>query len=81
MKLFVFFGLLVVIGNLLCIQSVDVKFDPCCSFPCQNSGVCLSHGWDHFQCDCTGLDYYGELCQTRITNIAEIHFLKNVLMQ
>ena len=46
------------------------KYDPCCSFPCQNGGVCVSRGWDDFQCDCTGLDYYGATCQTR-----EFHLL------
>lgn len=42
------------------------KNDPCCSFPCQNDGICLSKGNSKdFTCDCTGLDYYGKTCETR----------------
>ena len=40
--------------------------DPCCSFPCQNDGICISKGNSRdFTCDCTGLDYYGKTCETR----------------
>ncbi|KAI9553283.1 putative cyclooxygese [Daphnia sinensis] len=40
-------------------------FDPCCSFPCQNQGVCMStSNHQDFTCDCTGLEYYGKTCET-----------------
>ncbi|MEE6496298.1 hypothetical protein FKM82_002293 [Ascaphus truei] len=37
---------------------------PCCSNPCQNAGVCVTIGYDHYECDCTRTGYYGENCTT-----------------
>lgn len=39
--------------------------NPCCSNPCQNQGVCMSVGFDHYKCDCTRTGFYGENCSTR----------------
>ncbi|KAM4642676.1 prostaglandin G/H synthase 2 [Discoglossus pictus] len=35
---------------------------PCCSTPCQNRGVCMTVGFDSYECDCTRTGYYGENC-------------------
>lgn len=35
----------------------------CCSFPCQNEGVCLSLGYNDYECDCTGSGYSGKNCE------------------
>ncbi|KAM9393894.1 prostaglandin G/H synthase 1 isoform 2-T2 [Pholidichthys leucotaenia] len=36
--------------------------NPCCSYPCQNSGVCVRFGTDLYTCDCTRTGFYGENC-------------------
>ncbi|XP_041126949.1 prostaglandin G/H synthase 2-like [Polyodon spathula] len=38
--------------------------NPCCSQPCQNRAVCMTRGFDHYECDCTGTGFYGENCTT-----------------
>ncbi|KAK3600354.1 hypothetical protein CHS0354_015951 [Potamilus streckersoni] len=38
--------------------------NPCCSYPCQNRGVCLTKGYDNYICDCTGTEFYGKNCET-----------------
>ncbi|XP_069498775.1 prostaglandin G/H synthase 2-like [Ambystoma mexicanum] len=35
---------------------------PCCSHPCQNRGVCMTMGYDRYECDCTRTGFYGENC-------------------
>nr|AAA03465.1 cyclooxygenase 1 [Rattus norvegicus] len=35
---------------------------PCCYYPCQNQGVCVRFGLDHYQCDCTRTGYSGPNC-------------------
>ncbi|XP_071097198.1 prostaglandin G/H synthase 2-like [Haliotis cracherodii] len=37
--------------------------NPCCSFPCQNGGICMTTGHTSYTCDCTGLEYYGDSCE------------------
>lgn len=37
--------------------------DSCCSFPCQNGGICLRDGLNDYNCDCSGLSYYGKNCE------------------
>lgn len=37
----------------------------CCSYPCQNGGVCLTKGFKDYECDCTSTDFYGRNCETR----------------
>lgn len=39
--------------------------NPCCYYPCQNSGVCLRFGTDSYQCDCTRTGFYGKNCTIR----------------
>ncbi|KAK9497387.1 hypothetical protein O3M35_004718 [Rhynocoris fuscipes] len=57
-------------------------YNPCCSYPCLNGGVCLDRG-DSFICDCSNTGYYGRLCATEswdhllrkvVYNIIEISF-------
>nr|ALG96654.1 cyclooxygenase [Simrothiella margaritacea] len=38
-------------------------FHPCCSFPCQNQGVCSSRGYSDYECDCTRTGFYGRNCE------------------
>nr|XP_033817250.1 prostaglandin G/H synthase 2 [Geotrypetes seraphini] len=38
--------------------------NPCCSNPCQNQGVCMTVGFDKYECDCTRTGYSGETCAT-----------------
>lgn len=47
------------------LQHLGETFDGCCSFPCQNQGVCVSENDGTFWCDCTGTGYGGEHCQVR----------------
>lgn len=49
-------------------------YDPCCSFPCQNQGVCLSKSNHQFTCDCTGLEYSGQTCETRKKSLVNYNF-------
>ncbi|XP_053381120.1 prostaglandin G/H synthase 2-like isoform X1 [Mercenaria mercenaria] len=37
--------------------------NPCCSFPCENRGVCMTTGVGRFECDCEGTGYYGPTCE------------------
>lgn len=39
--------------------------NPCCYYPCQNSGVCVRFGLDRYQCDCTRTGFYGDNCTVR----------------
>ncbi|EGV97362.1 Prostaglandin G/H synthase 1 [Cricetulus griseus] len=39
-----------------------VKVNPCCYYPCQNQGVCVRFGLDHYHCDCTRTGYSGPNC-------------------
>ncbi|CAG5925175.1 unnamed protein product [Menidia menidia] len=36
--------------------------NPCCYYPCQNSGVCVRFGTESYKCDCTRTGFYGENC-------------------
>lgn len=42
--------------------------NPCCYYPCQNSGVCVRFGTDRYECDCTRTGFYGENCTSRKYN-------------
>ncbi|XP_036955342.1 prostaglandin G/H synthase 1 isoform X3 [Acanthopagrus latus] len=53
--------------NLLLLKSAPCAGDssvvnPCCYYPCQNSGVCVRFGTDGYQCDCTRTGFYGDNC-------------------
>ncbi|XP_061586115.1 prostaglandin G/H synthase 1-like [Cololabis saira] len=36
--------------------------NPCCHYPCQNTGVCVRIGTESYSCDCTRTGFYGENC-------------------
>uniref|UniRef100_A0A3Q2DIG6 Prostaglandin G/H synthase 1 n=1 Tax=Cyprinodon variegatus TaxID=28743 RepID=A0A3Q2DIG6_CYPVA len=36
--------------------------NPCCYLPCQHWSVCVRHGQDKYECDCTHTGYYGQNC-------------------
>ncbi|NWI09552.1 PGH1 synthase, partial [Crypturellus soui] len=38
--------------------------NPCCAYPCQHQGVCVSVGLDGYECDCTRTGYSGPNCTT-----------------
>ncbi|KAF2356542.1 hypothetical protein FHG87_012701 [Trinorchestia longiramus] len=42
----------------------SVDYDPCCEFPCQHQGVCLSLSDKSYVCDCTNTGHYGINCTT-----------------
>ncbi|XP_056144938.1 prostaglandin G/H synthase 1 [Lampris incognitus] len=55
--------LLLLLLLLLHLQtSTCAAVNPCCYYPCQNSGVCVRFGTDRYECDCTRTGYYGENC-------------------
>ncbi|KAK7094706.1 prostaglandin G/H synthase 2-like [Littorina saxatilis] len=37
--------------------------NPCCSYPCQNDGMCMTTGHDTYMCDCSNMDFYGDHCE------------------
>lgn len=61
-----FFSIWVSINLLLLKSSVCADdssvVNPCCYYPCQNSGVCVRFGIDDYKCDCTRTGFYGENC-------------------
>ncbi|XP_052789635.1 prostaglandin G/H synthase 2-like [Mya arenaria] len=40
----------------------DLK-NPCCSFPCENRGVCMVTGVGSYTCDCENTGFYGQTCE------------------
>ncbi|KAK3600358.1 hypothetical protein CHS0354_015956 [Potamilus streckersoni] len=52
-----------VVEVMIAVCKTDIA-SPCCSFPCQNGGVCLTQGYDNYICDCTSTEFYGENCET-----------------
>ncbi|XP_033732578.1 prostaglandin G/H synthase 2-like [Pecten maximus] len=54
-------GVLVVLVVVMGMVSAN---NSCCSYPCQNGGVCMTTGMKGFKCDCTGTDFYGTTCET-----------------
>uniref|UniRef100_A0A8D0GBI0 Prostaglandin G/H synthase 2 n=1 Tax=Sphenodon punctatus TaxID=8508 RepID=A0A8D0GBI0_SPHPU len=49
---------------LFAVLAMSQAANPCCSNPCQNRGVCMTRGFDQYECDCTRTGYYGENCTT-----------------
>uniref|UniRef100_H2Y627 prostaglandin-endoperoxide synthase n=1 Tax=Ciona savignyi TaxID=51511 RepID=H2Y627_CIOSA len=39
------------------------NYNPCCSLPCMNSGVCVLVD-QNYECDCTATGHYGKNCET-----------------
>uniref|UniRef100_A0A3B3Z9E0 Prostaglandin G/H synthase 1 n=1 Tax=Periophthalmus magnuspinnatus TaxID=409849 RepID=A0A3B3Z9E0_9GOBI len=54
--LFILFYLFIILLNFV------FAVNPCCFYPCQNSGVCVRFDTDQYQCDCTRTGFYGENC-------------------
>ncbi|XP_060927683.1 prostaglandin G/H synthase 1-like [Limanda limanda] len=52
---------LLLLETSLCAGDSSVV-NPCCYYPCQNSGVCVRFGSEHYRCDCTRTGFYGENC-------------------
>lgn len=49
---------------LISTSNGEENYDPCCSFPCQNFGICNRIGFtDKYYCDCHGTGYYGNDCE------------------
>uniref|UniRef100_A0A665X219 Prostaglandin G/H synthase 1 n=1 Tax=Echeneis naucrates TaxID=173247 RepID=A0A665X219_ECHNA len=42
--------------------TVSSAVNPCCYYPCQNSGVCVRFGTDNYKCDCTRTGFHGTNC-------------------
>ncbi|XP_069823531.1 prostaglandin G/H synthase 2 [Dendropsophus ebraccatus] len=56
---------MITLGFVFCSLLVtSYAANPCCSNPCQNRGVCMTVGYDRYECDCTRTGYYGENCTT-----------------
>ncbi|XP_041368603.1 prostaglandin G/H synthase 2-like isoform X2 [Gigantopelta aegis] len=54
--------LFAIIAVVFCmVQTTSVN--PCCSFPCQNNGVCMTTGFSSYSCDCSQTGYYGDNCE------------------
>uniref|UniRef100_A0A8C6P184 Prostaglandin G/H synthase 1 n=1 Tax=Nothobranchius furzeri TaxID=105023 RepID=A0A8C6P184_NOTFU len=47
---------------LLLLPRSAAAMNPCCYYPCQNTGVCVRFGTDGYKCDCSHTGYYGENC-------------------
>ncbi|XP_017267765.1 prostaglandin G/H synthase 1 isoform X2 [Kryptolebias marmoratus] len=70
---------------LMLLMSSSSAVNPCCYYPCENTGVCVRFGLDGYRCDCTRTGFYGENCTnpefwTRIRlmlkpNPSAVHFL------
>lgn len=48
---------------LLQVLVIGCGGNPCCSYPCQNHGICVTVGHDSYECDCTNLQFYGKHCE------------------
>ncbi|XP_020650765.1 prostaglandin G/H synthase 2 [Pogona vitticeps] len=56
--------MLVLCAAVFSLLALSGAVNPCCSNPCQNRGVCMTTGFDRYECDCTRTGYYGENCTT-----------------
>ncbi|KAM4020069.1 prostaglandin G/H synthase 1 [Anomaloglossus baeobatrachus] len=54
--------LLLIILNISSSFQSSNTVNPCCYFPCQHKGVCVTYGLDQYECDCTRTGYYGRNC-------------------
>ena len=42
-----------------------MDYDPCCGYPCENGGICVSEYIGAYSCDCTRTGYHGINCSNR----------------
>uniref|UniRef100_A0A8D2J6Z2 Prostaglandin G/H synthase 2 n=1 Tax=Varanus komodoensis TaxID=61221 RepID=A0A8D2J6Z2_VARKO len=56
---------------LLSLLAVGQAANPCCSYPCQNRGVCVSVGFDGYECDCSRTGFSGQNCTTPRSHLIE----------
>ncbi len=67
---------------MLCIIFV-YAVNPCCSFPCENNGVCVDDA-DKYTCDCTRTGYYGNNCDICeyiiVVTFNLLYFVKAILL-
>nr|ALG96664.1 cyclooxygenase [Arabella sp. JCH-2014] len=61
MKTYVFLLVILKVSGRIRFSTAE---NPCCSFPCQNGGVCMTMGHDNYLCDCANTGYYGDYCET-----------------
>ncbi|CAG2191006.1 COX2 [Mytilus edulis] len=62
-----------IFGLIVLFFLVDINAgNLCCSYPCQNNGVCLTKGFKDYECDCTRTDFYGKNCETLRSNLIDI---------
>jgi len=47
-----------------CWLTVASAENACCLFPCKNRAICMTTKGGGYNCDCTGLSYYGKNCET-----------------
>ncbi|KAG8237846.1 hypothetical protein J437_LFUL002455, partial [Ladona fulva] len=60
---FIFFFISgVVLEETTTASGENFTFNPCCSFPCHHSGVCIQISSHTYECDCTNTGYYGKDC-------------------
>ncbi|XP_030219004.1 prostaglandin G/H synthase 1 isoform X4 [Gadus morhua] len=57
---FAFFLLLLLLDMSLFTGATMVN--PCCNYPCENSGTCVRFGTERFECDCTRTGFHGDNC-------------------
>ncbi|XP_039264230.2 prostaglandin G/H synthase 2-like [Styela clava] len=55
--------LFAVLFVLIAAAYAEQKYDPCCSLPCENNGICYTKGFDDYECDCTRTGHYGKNCE------------------
>ncbi|XP_020561319.1 prostaglandin G/H synthase 1 isoform X1 [Oryzias latipes] len=56
--------LFICVFMILMKKSSSTKVNPCCYYPCQNTGVCVRFGLEDYRCDCTRTGFYGDNCTT-----------------
>ncbi|CAH1786697.1 unnamed protein product [Owenia fusiformis] len=57
-------GILRIVFLFTVICKIGAEYNnPCCSFPCENRGVCLTQGFKEYTCDCANTGYYGDHCE------------------
>lgn len=52
----------VILVSFIAPALVSGGHNPCCSYPCENNGVCMTQG-ENYYCDCANLEFYGKHCE------------------